>query len=143
MDLAKISLIFKVIIIILIYVVIFIAMRLIYKDMKNGSRTRTSRRSFGLEVMETSKGSTVKKGSLIPIQRMLTIGRKEDNNLHITDPYASSYHAKIYLKNEEYILEDLGSTNGTSINGEKLTGKIVLKPGDEIKIASYDFKVIG
>jgi uncharacterized protein (UPF0248 family) len=142
-DLSKLSIIFKVIIIAIIYLIIFIALRLMYKDIKNGGRTKNVRKSFGLEVVEAPKDSNLKKGSLVPIHRMITIGRKEDNLLQINDAYASSHHAKVYVKNEEYIVEDLGSTNGTFVNSERISNKVILKAGDEIKIASYIFKVIG
>jgi pSer/pThr/pTyr-binding forkhead associated (FHA) protein len=61
----------------------------------------------------------------------------------LNDPYVSSYHAKIYVKNTEYLIEDLGSTNGTLLNDEKLEGKAYLNPGDEVKIGSVLFRVIG
>ena len=62
----------------------------------------------------------------------------------LEDPYTSGHHARIYIKNgKEYILEDMGSTNGTLLNGKKLRGKHYLASGDEIKIGNTSFKVIG
>jgi len=63
--------------------------------------------------------------------------------LILGDKYVSSQHAKIYLKNTDYILEDLRSTNGTLKNNKKVSDKVSIKKGDEIKIGTSTFKVIG
>jgi pSer/pThr/pTyr-binding forkhead associated (FHA) protein len=55
----------------------------------------------------------------------------------------SSQHAKIFRKNTDYILQDLGSTNGILMNKKKVKDRVVIKKGDEIKIGTSIFKVIG
>lgn len=143
MDLSKLSLIFKIVIIAVIYVIIFTALKIMYKDMKGNSRGRKENiRSFGLEVLEPGNNQNLRRGGVIPIKDVVTIGRKNDNVLILNDPYASSYHAKIYLKNGECVLEDLNSTNGTMLNGERLLGKEYLTSGDEIAIGEVSFKFI-
>ncbi|WP_368489646.1 FHA domain-containing protein [Clostridium sp. BJN0013] len=146
MDLSKLSMIFKIIIIGIVYIIIFWALRIMYKDIKNGSRKSRSliRKSFGLEVVNPGKNSNLRKGAVIPVRREVTIGRKNDNQLILEDPYTSGHHARVYIKNaKDCVLEDLGSTNGTLLNGKKLRGKHYLAPGDEIKIGNTAFKVIG
>ncbi len=143
MDLSKLSLIFKIIIIAIIYIIIFTALKIMYKDMKGGSRGRKENmRSFGLEILEPGNNQNLRKGGVIPVKDVITIGRKSDNMLVLNDPYASSYHAKIYVKNGECVLEDLDSTNGTILNGERLIGKEYLDSGDKITIGSVSFKFI-
>lgn len=143
MDISNYSTIFKVVIIAIVYIIIFTVLSIIYKDIKSGGRKKTSHKSFGLEVLEPGENSNLKKGGVIPVMGALSIGRKEDNRLILSNPYVSGHHARIYLKNGEYTLEDLGSTNGVIINNKKLENKCILKPGDEIKIGSSVFKVIG
>ncbi|MBA5850715.1 FHA domain-containing protein [Clostridium sp. cel8] len=145
MDLSKLSLIFKIIIIGIVYIIIFWSLRIMYKDIKNGSRRNkvSNRKSFGLEVISVGSNSNLRKGSVIPIRRGITIGRKSDNILRLEDPYASSHHARLYIKNgKDCIIEDLGSTNGTLLNGKKLNGREYLSSGDEIKIGNTSFRVI-
>jgi pSer/pThr/pTyr-binding forkhead associated (FHA) protein len=116
-----------------------------YKDVKNGGKKSkiSNRRSFGLEVMMPGDNSNLRKGAVIPIRREITIGRKNDNMLKLEDPYASSHHARLYIKNgKDCVIEDLGSTNGTLLNGKKLNGRQYLSSGDEIKIGNTCFKVI-
>lgn len=144
MDLSKLSLIFKIVIIGIIYIIIFLALRIMYKDIKNGGKkTKENRKSFGLEVVSAGNNSNLRKGGVIPIRQEITIGRKNDNLLILDDPYASSHHARVYIKNNDCILEDLASTNGTLLNGEKIKGREYLGAGDEIRIGSTSFKVIG
>jgi pSer/pThr/pTyr-binding forkhead associated (FHA) protein len=135
--------IFTTVIIGIIYTIIFLSLRIMYKDVKNGDKKRGTRKTLGLEIISAGQNSNLKKGGVIPVNGRLTIGRKDDNLLILADPYVSSHHVKIYIKNTEYIVEDLGSTNGTLLNGERLEGKTLLNTGDEIKVGSAVFKVIG
>lgn len=144
MDFSRLTVIFRFIIIGIIYIIILFALRIMYKDIKSGGRKKAPRkRSFGLEVLKPGHNSILKNGSVIPINRTVTIGRKDDNVLIMDDQFVSGHHAKVFIKNTDYMLEDLGSTNGTKLNGERLEGKIILKVGDEIEIGSAAFKVIG
>ncbi|OFI07497.1 FHA domain-containing protein FhaB [Clostridium acetireducens DSM 10703] len=143
MSLAKLSLIFKIIIIAIIYIIIFFALRIMYKDIKNGGKKKVRRKTYGLEILAPGNNQSLKKGGVIPIRGEITIGRKSENMLILDDLYVSAYHAKVYVKNANHIIEDLGSTNGTLINGSKISGKVTLKSGDEIQIGSTKFRVIG
>lgn len=138
----SISIIFKFIIFALLYIIIFIALRIMYKDIKNGGRRVQAEKTIGLEILRPGDNVEIKKGAIIPVRRAVSIGRKGDNTLILTDSYVSSHHAKIYLKNGEYYIEDMESTNGTILNNSELKGKTPLRIGDEIKIGSSLFKVI-
>jgi pSer/pThr/pTyr-binding forkhead associated (FHA) protein len=143
MDLSSLSMIFKLVIIGIIYIIIFTALRIMYNDVKGGGKARKSQiRTYGLEILSPGNSENLRKGAVVPVKGVLTIGRKADNMLVLDDPYASSYHARIFMKDEECILEDLESTNGTIFNGERLLGKAFLSSGDEISIGSVSFRVI-
>ena len=144
MELAKILRpFFTIAFIAIIYIIIFFALKIMYKDIKNGDRKRVLKKSFGLEVIDSGDNNNLKKGGIVPIRGVLTMGRKDDNTVILTDPYISGHHVKIYTKNTDCYIEDLGSTNGTILNEKKLEGKQYLNLGDEIKIGSSVFKVIG
>jgi diguanylate cyclase (GGDEF)-like protein len=66
-----------------------------------------------------------------------TLGRKPDNNIIIADESASRSHAEIYCQNDMAILYDLGSTNGTFVNRERITKPHVLESGDQIRIGQH------
>lgn len=137
-------LVLKVLIIVIIYFIIFWALKIMYKDIKGGNKKKNSIKRFGLEVVRMGQGNSILKiGSVIPISTKLTIGRKPDNQLVLNDQYVSGYHAKIFLRNNDYIIQDLKSTNGTVLNGNKLEKMTYLSIDDEIIIGEYVFKVIG
>ena len=143
MNLNNLSFIFKFFIIGIIYIIIFLALFIMYRDIKNGDKKKRPRKSIGLEILEVGKNSNLKRGSIIPIQNEITIGRKNSNTLILQDPFVSGKHVRIFLKNNQYFLEDMGSTNGTLMNNEVVKDKEALTIGDEIKIGSSKFKVIG
>jgi pSer/pThr/pTyr-binding forkhead associated (FHA) protein len=63
----------------------------------------------------------------------VNIGRADYNDLVIADPSVSATHAKLQRRDAIWILTDLGSTNGTFVEGEQLTGEAPLSPGSTIK----------
>jgi pSer/pThr/pTyr-binding forkhead associated (FHA) protein len=70
----------------------------------------------------------------------VSIGRAEDNNVQIKDTTVSSHHAKIVTFYNASYIEDLGSTNGTFVNGKQVQ-KHTLKPGDVISLGEHSLKV--
>ncbi|MFN2119096.1 MAG: FHA domain-containing protein [Anaerolineales bacterium] len=64
----------------------------------------------------------------------LIIGRDVTSNIAIGDAEVSRKHARLTFQGGKYVIEDLGSTNGTFVNGQRLTGPVVLKPGDLVAL---------
>lgn len=69
-----------------------------------------------------------------------TVGRVEDNTFQIADGSVSSHHAEILLQGSDLLVKDIGSTNGTFINGEKIT-EAVLKPGQSLRFGQVELKI--
>lgn len=136
--------VFGIAFIIILYVIIYYALKIMYKDVKGGGRRRTSqgKKSYGIEVMEVVGNSNLKKGAVVPIRGIVTIGRKNDNSIVLSDQHVSSNHARFVIKNNILFIEDLNSTNGTYVNGKKVEGKVKLFGKDEIKIGSTSFRVL-
>ncbi|MGZ4173225.1 MAG: FHA domain-containing protein [Solirubrobacteraceae bacterium] len=67
-----------------------------------------------------------------------TLGRG-DVEIQLEDPFASSRHARITLQGQVVVIEDLGSTNGTYLNEQPLSGPQPLHPGDRIRIGDSEF----
>ena len=63
---------------------------------------------------------------------MSTIGRDSTNTIVINDAEVSRRHSRLTFQGGKYVIEDLGSTNGTFVNGQRLSGPVVLKAGDMI-----------
>jgi len=64
----------------------------------------------------------------------ISVGSGSHNDLIVNDRTVSSNHLKIYFRNNEYYIEDLGSTNGTFVNGQKIKGEKKLNHNDTIQI---------
>ncbi len=69
-----------------------------------------------------------------------TIGRVEDNAFQIAEPSVSSHHCEVLLKGSEVIIHDLNSTNGTFINGEKITERAI-KPGQILRLGQVEMRL--
>ena len=66
----------------------------------------------------------------------LTVGRLVDNDVTLDDGSVSGRHAEVDLGGDVAVLRDLGSTNGTFLNGEQVTGEVSLNEGDEVYFGS-------
>ena len=146
MDFTKvIAGIFGLFFIFILYIIIYYALKIMYKDVKNGVKKKkplSSNKSFGLEILSSGNDMNLKVGSIIPIRSDLTIGRKNTNSIPILDKHVSGSHAVISIKNNRLFIEDLHSTNGTFINGKQLNGKLQLSNKDEIRIGEIIFKIV-
>ena len=75
-------------------------------------------------------------GRVFPLdQPNLIIGRSEECTIVLDDRQVSRQHARIFREGDRYFIADLGSKNGTHVNGRELTSVAALQDGDEIQIA--------
>ncbi len=74
-------------------------------------------------------------GTEIPLEgAQVTLGRAPDSTIVIDDDYASSRHARIYESEGAWVVEDLGSTNGTWLDRTRLTTPTVLPVGAPLRV---------
>ncbi len=79
--------------------------------------------------------------SIVKLDKMkLTIGRSSRNDICISDPFASRLHAEIRRENEQVMLVDNGSANGTYVNGQRVTGSLRLNVGDIVRIGETEIE---
>jgi pSer/pThr/pTyr-binding forkhead associated (FHA) protein len=69
-----------------------------------------------------------------------TIGRVEDNQFQIPEPSVSSHHCEVLLRGNDVVVKDLDSTNGTFINGERVT-ETVIKPGQILRLGQIEMRL--
>ena len=65
-------------------------------------------------------------------KNLITIGRAKDNDIVIADGGVSRYHARLHWRGDHWVLEDLGSSNGTFVDGRRINGPVVLGPGGQV-----------
>lgn len=73
--------------------------------------------------------------------REFLIGRAGNSDVVIADDFASSMHAKLVLVGEDWVLQDLNSTNGTFLDGKRVTTPQTVKPGMTIRIGTTTFEL--
>jgi pSer/pThr/pTyr-binding forkhead associated (FHA) protein len=77
--------------------------------------------------------------TVVPLLRdEVTIGREKGNTIRLTERNVSRLHARILKRNGSYIVEDLGSYNGVTVNGARIEAKAELAAGDQLGIGDYD-----
>ncbi len=69
-----------------------------------------------------------------------TVGRVSDNAFEIPEASVSSHHCEIFLRGNDVVVKDLGSTNGTFINGEKIEEGVV-KPGQILRVGMIEMRL--
>lgn len=80
------------------------------------------------------KGQSDAKTRTVRLSASMTIGRGPECELRVDDTYASQQHARLFAKNNSWFVEDLGSTNGTFVNDQKLAAPAMLQPGDKVRV---------
>ncbi|MFZ5858582.1 MAG: FHA domain-containing protein, partial [Chloroflexota bacterium] len=76
-------------------------------------------------------GPTV--GAIYPLEaESISIGRDVSNSIQINDAEISRRHARLQFQGGKYVIEDVGSTNGTHVNGQRIMSPYVLRPGDVV-----------
>jgi len=88
-------------------------------------------------VVERAPGHEV--GMIYDLDGDLALGRGDNAEIRLEDPFASGRHARIYEQGNIVVIEDLDSTNGTYLNEELLQTPRPLHPGDRVRIGDSEF----
>jgi len=116
----------------------FSIIRLIYLDIK-GMGLNTYNKSTYLKLINQKDTLPFKIKEVYPIDKDVTIGRSNQNNICIKDPYISKQHMRIVEDEGDFYLEDLNSANGTFVNGDRVMDVVKLKNGDSIRLGQIEF----
>jgi hypothetical protein len=79
-------------------------------------------------------------GTAFEIGDSATMGRADGSDIPVDDPFASSVHARIFPRGQFMYIEDMGSTNGTYLNGRRLRAAERLKVGDTVRIGETEYR---
>jgi len=124
----------------LIYLFIFRIFTALMVDLQvKGIFQRTHHEYGRLEVLTGAEA--LARGSIFRVDgKGLRLGRGKHNDIVLPNHFASIDHAVFKLRKGQTIVEDLGSTNGTWVNGEQINSPVQMVPGDYVKIGSITFQ---
>ena len=81
-------------------------------------------------------------GERYPLGPRSTIGRSKNNTIQLEDERSSRNHAVLVRSDEGLWLEDLGSTNGTQVNGQVIRQRVLVRPGDRVQIGNTVLQIV-
>ena len=130
----------------LVYLFIWRAVRTVTRDLRVARPGGTGRRAGGASKEGASPprsaGTVLVHGPdgarprTFKLAASLSVGRAPECEIRVDDTYASQEHARIFGKGDKWYVEDLGSTNGTFVNDQKLAAPAQIEPGDRIRVGT-------
>ena len=93
----------------------------------------------GTPKLRVANAAGLRAGSAYDLSEGALLGRGDQADIRLQDTFASSQHARLVPQGDVMVIEDLGSTNGTYLNGEPLRGPQPLHVGDSIRIGDSEF----
>lgn len=128
---------------VIIYLFIFSVIRLIYLDVKKMSRFENNNASdsacASLKPVKSKVETEYELKKRYTIYDDAVIGRSRSCDIVIPEDFISSTHIRIWHEDGEWYLEDLGSRNGTTVNGQRILRPVILDPEDVISLGGLNF----
>jgi len=125
----------RIILVVLLYVFLFAAMR------AGVGLVRGQRRDTAIWCVDVEKGSRAMRGLHVDVLGPVVVGRSPSSDIVIDEPYVSATHARFTIQGPALVLEDLGSTNGTMVNGHVIDQPVTLRDGDEVQVGDTVMRV--
>lgn len=134
--------IFSILFVLLVYLFVISIIKMVNSDIAVMLKKKSSGDHFGtyLKLLNIRSSLDFPVSESYELAADVKIGRDRRCEIMINDPFLSGVHAEILLRDEVYFLKDMGSTNGTLLNGKKVSGApIELLNGDKITFGQLAF----
>jgi hypothetical protein len=125
----------------LLYLFLYQVLRVVVRDLRAGPQTNTTVSPYGQLVLTTSGQTGLPVGKAFPLSPTTTIGRSLDSDIALDDNFMSSHHATVELHNDEWVVSDAASTNGTFLNGFEVRGPTPANYGDIIRVGRVELRL--
>lgn len=125
----------RVLLVVLLYIFLFSVMR------TGIGLVRGQRKDGAIWSVDVEKGVKSLRGLHVDILGPVVIGRSPSSDIVIDEPYVSASHARFTIQGPALVLEDLGSTNGTMVNGYIIEQPVTLRDTDEVQVGDVIMRV--
>lgn len=133
---AELLLALRLLLSLLLYAFLGVVLYTLWRELRQGVAVQPPRPTAAILTVEQG----AEPGRQFPLRPVTALGRAEDNDLPLADPFASAHHALIFWREGQWWLEDLGSHNGTLFNGERLDKPVALATGDRLRIGETELR---
>ena len=123
----------------LLYLFLAVLARSLLHDLR--AATGRTTRAAGVLVVMAAPAVAPPVGATLELETITTLGRDADNLIVLDDPFASNRHARLTFRGRVWYLEDVGSTNGTWLNGRPVQGAVAVGFGDEVAVGQTRFRL--
>lgn len=124
----------------LLYFFLWQVLRVVARDMRAGPPD-SGASPYGQLAITSSGQSGLPVGKTFPLGPTTTIGRSLNSDIALDDNFMSSQHATLELHNDEWLLSDDNSTNGTFVNGFEVRGPTTVNYGDVIRVGRVELRL--
>lgn len=124
---------------VLLYAFLLGVVRVLLRDLRTAAREPLS--ALGRLVVVASEVDEPAAGAVFPLDAVGTLGRDVNNTIVVDDPFASAEHAVVSFRGRHWYVEDLDSTNGTYLNGQRIDALAAVAFGDELQVGRVRFRL--
>jgi len=145
--------ILKLCLLVLLYLFFLRVLRAVWAEIKGPKSVESSPRRVRKESRRAARRQPTgaqlavvepagQRGRTFPLGEELTVGRAAGCQVTLDDTYASQLHARVYSRDGQLFVEDLGSTNGTYLNRKKVQGAMVMQRGDKLQVGNTVMELV-
>jgi hypothetical protein len=134
---AVLLLVVRIVLALCLYAFLAVALILLWRDLRTPVYGAHSIVPPGAHLRAMGEVSGVQ--ALVPLFEINLLGRAADNTIRVDDVTVSSHHARLAFRSGQWIVQDLGSRNGTRVNGITVEGPMVVTYGDDLQFGEVTF----
>lgn len=131
----------RLLLVVLLYAFLAAVLLMVWRDLRQATAGRDTARPGGQLVVLHTAEERLAVGTVFPLQPVTSVGRSPSNTIPLPDTYASGQHTLLTWREGQWWLEDLGSRNGTLLNGTRINSPTVISAGDVIGVGRTELKL--
>jgi FHA domain len=124
-----------------LYLFLLILGVVLWRELRATTTQAEERAPADLLVMEPAE-TGLETGERMSLLSLSRVGRDNDNEIVLDDTFVSSEHARLLWNGRGWVLQDLGSTNGTRHNGKPVRNSVAIKTGDTLEFGRVKVKLV-